>query len=55
MIKDDLLKVFHEFFSFEQFEKSTNATFLALIPKKSEVLEVKDFWPINLMNWGVIR
>ena len=28
----------------------SNATFLALIPKKSEAVEVKDFWPISLVG-----
>ena len=28
---------------------SLNATFIALIPKKAAAVEVKDFWPINLV------
>ncbi|KAF5450369.1 hypothetical protein F2P56_030729 [Juglans regia] len=34
VLKDDLMKVFQEFYSDRKFEKSLNATFLALIPKK---------------------
>lgn len=54
VIKEDLMQVFHELFFFEKFDKSINSTFLALIPKKNEVLEVKDFWPISLAN-GVYK
>ena len=32
------------------FEKSVNASFLALIPKKVGVVEVKDFRPISLVG-----
>ena len=34
------------------FEKSLNASFLALIPKKVDAVEIKDFRPISLV--GVI-
>ena len=34
-----------------QFEKSLNATFIALIPKKAAAVDVKDFRPISLV-WG---
>ena len=34
------------------FEKSLNASFLALIPKKVDAVEIKDFCPISLV--GVI-
>ena len=32
------------------FEKSLNASFLALIPKKVDVVEMKDFRPISLIG-----
>ena len=32
------------------FEKSLNASFLALIPKKVDAVEIKDFRPINLVG-----
>lgn len=50
VIKEDLLKVFHDFFSFEKFEKSLTATFLVLILKKSGALKVKDYRPISLVS-----
>ncbi|KAK9286378.1 hypothetical protein L1049_014773 [Liquidambar formosana] len=40
VIKDDLMKVFEEFFAREKIENSLNATFIALIPKKGEVVDV---------------
>ena len=38
------------FFERGQFEKSLNATFISLIPKKSDAVRVKDFRPISLMG-----
>jgi len=32
------------------FKKSLNIAFLALIPKKADVVEIKDFQPINLVG-----
>jgi hypothetical protein len=37
-----------------KFEKSLNATFVALIPKKARVVEIKDFRPISLVS-GVYK
>jgi hypothetical protein len=45
MIKDDVIRVFHNFHAKGKFEKSLNATFYCLIPKKSRVVVVKDFRP----------
>ena len=46
-----MLNYFHELGSFK---RSLNATFLALIPKKSDAIEVKDFRPISLVE-GVYK
>lgn len=54
VIREDLLKVFQESHSIGKFEKSLNNTFFALLPKKMGVYEMKDFWPINLVN-GVYK
>ena len=56
VIKTNLLEVFHFFFfnNNAQFEKSLNATFISLIPKKSNVVEVRDFRPISLIG-GVYK
>ena len=48
------MAVFHHFHVVGQFEKSLNATFIALIPKKADTLEVKDFRPISLVG-GFIK
>ena len=58
IIKTNLLEVFQYFFENAQFDKSLNATFISLIPKKFDVVEVRDFWPISLiffffwLGWG---
>ena len=31
--------------------KSVNVTFVPLVPKKAEMVEIKDFWPISLVGW----
>jgi hypothetical protein len=42
------------FMTWELFAKSLNATFLTLIPKKTEAVEVKNFRPISLVG-GVYK
>jgi hypothetical protein len=46
ILKMDIMAVFSEFHSQQQVEKNFNATFVSLIPKKTSVVDVKDFWPI---------
>ena len=46
----DIMVVLRAFHVFGSFEKSLNATFLALIPKKVGAVEVKDFRPISLVS-----
>ena len=48
------MKVFHEFYTFMKFERSFNATFIALTPKKVGAVEMWDFRPISLLN-GVYK
>ena len=45
-----MLAICHEFHMHCQFERSLNATFVALIPKKHGVDEIKDFRPISLVG-----
>ena len=47
-LKSDIVAVFNHFHVTGQFEKSLNATFIALIPKKAAAVDVKDFRPIGL-------
>lgn len=51
---EDLMLTIHNFHQNEIFEKSFNATFLALLPKKAGAEELKDFRPINLIR-GVYK
>ena len=48
------MAVFHNFHTQAVFKKSLNASFLALIPKKVDAVEVKDFRSISLVG-GFIR
>ena len=44
------MAIFHNFHTQAVFEKSLNASFLTLIPKKVDAVEVKDFQPISLVG-----
>ena len=50
VLKTKIMVVFHNFHTQAVFEKSLNASFLALIPKKVDAMEVKDFQPISLVG-----
>jgi hypothetical protein len=54
VLKKDIMAFFSEFHNSRQFERSLNATFISLIPKKADVVEVKDFRPISLVG-GVYK
>ena len=41
---------FDHFHRSAEFERSLNASFLSLIPKKNNALNIKDFRPINLVG-----
>ena len=44
------MEVLANFHSQAVFEKSLNATFIALIPKKVDAVNVRDFRPISLVG-----
>jgi len=48
------MKVLNEFHSRGKFEKSFNATFVSLIPKKAGAMEIKDFHSISFVG-GVYK
>ena len=50
VVEKDVLAVFEEVFHHCKFEKSLNATFLVLIPKKNDASDIRDFWPISLVG-----
>ena len=50
IIRNDVLAVCKEFHEHCQFERSLNATFVSLIPKKHGANQLKDFRPISLVG-----
>ncbi|KAK4571672.1 hypothetical protein RGQ29_030188 [Quercus rubra] len=50
VVEKDVLAVFEEVFHHCKFEKSLNATFLVLIPKKNDASDIRDFQPISLVG-----
>ena len=42
--------MFWEFYNLDQFVLSLNTTFLVLIPKKGDVMDLKDSRPISLVG-----
>ena len=50
VVKRDVLTMFEEFYLHSKFEKSLNATFIALIPKKNGAFNIRDFRPISLVG-----
>lgn len=49
-MKEDIKGMIHEFYNNQRTERSFNATFVALIPKKVGAFELKDFRPISLIS-----
>ena len=50
VIKDDLVRVFVEFHSSGIINQNTNASFMVLLPKKSQSKKISDFRPISLIT-----
>ena len=50
VVEKDVLAVFEKFFQHCKFEKSLNATFITLIPKKNDASNIRDFWSIRLVG-----
>ncbi|XP_059627503.1 uncharacterized protein LOC132270341 [Cornus florida] len=50
VVRQEIMGTFHEFHSTGKFEKSPNASFIALIPKKGGASDIKDFRPISLIR-----
>ena len=50
VVEVDVMVVFEHFHRYSVFERSLNASFLALIPKKNNAIDVKDFRPISLVG-----
>jgi hypothetical protein len=54
VVHTDIMAFLKDFHGCYSFEKSLNATFVSLTPKKSEAMEVRDFRPISLVG-GVYK
>lgn len=50
IIKEDLMKVFVEFFERCTINKEVNATFIVLYPKKEGSSDLFDFCPISMVG-----
>jgi hypothetical protein len=50
VIETDILRFFNEFFEKGTFAYSLNATFVTLIPKKQNAINIRDFRPISLIG-----
>jgi hypothetical protein len=50
VVRSDIMQVLNYFHEMGSFERSFNVTFLVLIPKKYDAVEVKDFRPISLVG-----
>ncbi|RVW96808.1 Transposon TX1 uncharacterized 149 kDa protein [Vitis vinifera] len=50
VIKEDLTRVFLEFHTNGVINQSTNVTFIALVPKKSQSFKISDYRPISLVT-----
>ena len=50
MLEEDVMAFFVDFHRTCIFEKSLDASFLCLIPKKTNAINIKDFRPISLLG-----
>ena len=50
VVEKDVMDVFDYFHRHSMFERYTNASFLTLIPKKCNAVNIKDFRPISLVG-----
>ena len=54
-VKDEVMDFVKEFHEHGNFEKSLNATFLVLVPKKGGAQDLKDFRLISLVGDGFYK
>ena len=50
VVEKDVMDFFDYFHRHSMFERSLNASFLTLIPKKCNAVNIKDFHPISLVG-----
>ena len=49
-VKEEVMRFFKDFFEHNKFMRNLNSTFLVLIPKKENAVDIKDFRPISLVG-----
>ena len=50
IVKDEIMRMFKEFYNLSKFVRSLNTTFLVMILKKRDAMDLKDFRPISLVG-----
>jgi hypothetical protein len=50
VLEEDIMGFFGEVHTYCKFERSLNASFIALIPKKQNATNIRDFCPISLIG-----
>lgn len=50
VMKDEVMQLMQEFYANGKLAKGLNSSFIALVPKKENVVELVDFRPISLVN-----
>ncbi len=50
VLEEDIMGFFEEVHTYCKFERSLNASFIALIPKKQNATNIRDFRPISLIG-----
>ena len=50
VVESDVMAFFNEVYEYCKFEWSLNASFITLIPKKINAVNIKDFRPISLIG-----
>ena len=50
VIESDVMGFFDEVYHYCKFERSLNTSFIALIPKKLNAFNIRDFHPISLIG-----
>ena len=50
IVEVDVMAFFGEVYEYGRFERSLNATFISLIPKKINAMNIRDFRPISLIG-----
>ena len=50
IVKDEIMRMFREFYNSDKFVWSLNTTFLVMIPNKGDAMDLKDFRSISMVG-----